>query len=124
MITGVVSADGEATISVRVMSPAGREHEVTGVIDTGFNGHLTLPADVINHLDLSFHSATLAMLGDGRQVALSRYEASVQWDGRRLEVMVLEADGGPLIGMSLLNGHRLTIEVVTGGSVIIETLGE
>lgn len=124
MLSGVVNSDREATISVMVNPPAGGEYEVAGVIDTGFNGHLTLPADVINDLELSYHSATLATLADGRQVAMSRYEASIQWDGRRLDVMVLEADGGPLVGMSLLDGHRLTIEVVAGGSVTIEALGE
>jgi hypothetical protein len=36
--------------------------------------------------------------------------------------MVLEADGGALIGMALLYRSRLTLEVLDGGPVTIELL--
>src|SRR5262249_60579706 len=34
------------------------------------------------------------------------------WHGRERDVIVLEADGDPLIGMSLLYGSRVTLDVV------------
>jgi hypothetical protein len=37
-------------------------------------------------------------------------------------VLVLAADGGPLVGLSLLYGHRVTLDVVDGGRVSIEAL--
>lgn len=43
MITGVVSTDLEATIRLRVQGPCGQQREIEVVIDTGFNGSLTLP---------------------------------------------------------------------------------
>jgi predicted aspartyl protease len=62
------------------------------------------------------------MLGDGTRVALNKYEAAVLWDGRERDILVLEAEGGPLVGMSLLAGHCLVVDVVDGGLVNIEAL--
>ena len=44
------------------------------------------------------------------------------WHGQGLEVPVLQADGGPLIGMALLNGSRVIMDVVKDGQVKIEKL--
>jgi hypothetical protein len=37
-------------------------------------------------------------------------------------VLVLQADGGPLVGMSLLYGSRMTLDIVDDGDVIIDAL--
>ena len=58
-------------------------------------------------------------LADGGMATLGAYEAHVLWHGRPRRVPVYEADGGPLIGMSLLRGSTLTIEVIPGGEVKI-----
>lgn len=42
MITGAVNADYEAVIRLRVYGPIGHEQEVDAILDTGFNGFLTL----------------------------------------------------------------------------------
>jgi hypothetical protein len=36
--------------------------------------------------------------------------------------LVLEADGGPLVGMALLRGSRMTMDIEVGGTVMIEPL--
>jgi hypothetical protein len=46
----------------------------------------------------------------------------VHWCGHTVEVLAVEADGGSLIGMALLRGHRLTVDVIDGGNVSIEKL--
>lgn len=50
------------------------------------------------------------------------YFAKVLWHGQEREVLALQADGGPLIGMSLLYGSRLVLEVINNGNVTIESL--
>nr|MBC8228759.1 clan AA aspartic protease [bacterium] len=50
------------------------------------------------------------------------YLAKVLWHNQEREVLVLQADGGPLVGMSLLYGSRVTLDVVDGGDVIIDIL--
>ena len=92
------------------------------MIDTGFNGFLTLPAQLINDLGLPFIHITSAQLGDGSEVHLEVFEATVLWDGEARNVNILSAAGGPLVGMSMLSGYRVTVEVEHGGSVVIESL--
>lgn len=122
MITGAVTAKIEAVVTLRVRGPHGREFMTDVVIDTGFNGFLTLPTAVIVDLGLPFAGAAIAQLGDGSLVRTDAFKALTLWDGNELEARVLEAEGGVLLGMSLLHGHRLTMEVEDGGAVTIEPL--
>jgi predicted aspartyl protease len=52
MMTGVVSAALEATLRLSVEDTLGQAHEVEAILDTGFNGFLTLPAALIGALGL------------------------------------------------------------------------
>ncbi len=45
MIAGVVTASRQAIIRLTVRGPEGQEQEIEAVIDTGFDGTLTLPPD-------------------------------------------------------------------------------
>jgi predicted aspartyl protease len=57
------------------------------------------------------------MLGDGSECIFNIYEAVVIWDGTLLTIPVDEADSEPLVGMSLMEGYQLTIQVSEGGQV-------
>jgi len=122
MITGVVTAQREAVLLLAVQGPGGQEQEVEVVIDTGFTGFLTLPRSLIAALALTFHSDTVATLGDGSKVALPVYAATTIWNGQQRDVWVLAAEGGSLLGMALLDGFRIVLDVIDGGSVTIEAL--
>lgn len=50
------------------------------------------------------------------------YEAIVVWDEQLLTIPIDEAESDPLVGMSLMEGYRLTVEVIEGGLVKIEKL--
>ncbi len=50
------------------------------------------------------------------------FEASVLWDERERKVLILSAEGAALLGMSMLVGHRMMLDVMDGGAVTIETL--
>jgi clan AA aspartic protease len=104
-----------------VVGPDQRREAIEVVIDTGFNGFLTLPSRVVRALNFPFVGNRRAMLGDGRSVVLDLYLATVMWNEEEREVLVLQAEGGPLIGMSLLYGHRVILHVVDDGDVIIDT---
>ena len=122
MITGKITTNREAIIELEVIGSNQRTEKVEAVIDTGFNGYLTLPNDLINYLKLQRAGSRYVTLGDGNVVVLDVYLAMVLWHGQQREVLALQADGGPLIGMSLLYGNRVMLEVVENGAVTIDSL--
>ena len=122
MITGRVTAHKEAVIDLQVSGPTNHTRQIEVVIDTGFNGYLTLSTDMVNTLNLLFVCTTPAALGDGHQVYMDVYEADVLWDEQKRKVIVLATDAGALLGMSMLMGHRMTLDIEEAGTVAIETL--
>jgi clan AA aspartic protease len=121
MIVGGVNSVREAVIALAVRGPEG-QIEVAAVVDTGFDGYISLSRAVISELGFRFHRRGRAVLADGSEIIFDVYEATVIWDGEPRRVEVDEADTDPLVGMGMLEGYELTVEVVTGGAVAIELL--
>ncbi|OGG48151.1 MAG: clan AA aspartic protease [Candidatus Handelsmanbacteria bacterium RIFCSPLOWO2_12_FULL_64_10] len=122
MISGLVNADLEATIRLKIQGTDGHEQEIEAVIDTGFNGFLTLPPSFIIALGLPWLTQGRAMLGDGRMELFDVYTATVIWDGQPLRIMVDAADTAPLVGMSLMHGYELNLQNIDGGLVSLKRL--
>jgi clan AA aspartic protease len=122
MITGVVTADREAIISLLVRGPAGQRQRIEAVIDTGFDGWLSLPPALISSLGLPWRRRGLALLADGSDTVFDIYEGAVVWNRRLRRIPVDEAEVAPLVGMSLLNGHELNVQVRARGKVTINPL--
>jgi clan AA aspartic protease len=122
MIRGIVTSAREAVILLAVRGPSGLEETVEAVIDTGFDGSLTLPPPLIARLQLAWRRRGRALLADGSESLLDIHEGSVLWDGRLVRVAIDSVDTVPLIGMSLLEGYALTVEVCVNGGVTIEPL--
>ena len=120
MMTGKVTALREATIRLTVTGPGHHWQAVNAVLDTGFNGFLTLPSHIVRALQLSFVGNRRVTLADGSVIVLDLYLATVLWHGQEREVLVLQAEGGPLVGMALLYGSRVVLHVVDDGDVLIE----
>jgi clan AA aspartic protease len=122
MIQGSVNAEGEAEVHLVVMNPTGRQQRILAIIDTGFTGYLTLLLQVIATLGLPFFRQSLVVLGDGSISSFHYYQGTIFWDGVRRRIPIAASDTEPLLGMDLLDGCRLTIEVIPGGQVTIEVL--
>ena len=120
MIEGSVNAALEAVVTLDLRGPADQIRSVDAVVDTGFSRFLTLPSSVVAELGLAFAGARLVVLADGSEVALDAYAVTVLWDGRPREIVAYAAETTPLIGMSMLDGHSLYVEVESGGRVVIE----
>ncbi len=67
MIQGVVNAAYEPTIRLVAQDPLGRSREIDAVVDTGFNGYLTLPPALASALGLPFVTTNPAFLADGTE---------------------------------------------------------
>jgi clan AA aspartic protease len=121
MIVGAV-CNCEARIRLQVQNASGQLEEIEAVIDTGFTSYLTLPPALISSLGLRWMSTARGILGDGSERLFDVFEAVVFWDTSERTVFVDEADVDPLVGMSLLDGYELKIQIRAGGKVTIKPL--
>jgi clan AA aspartic protease len=121
MITGVVTTR-EARISILVKGREQLELEINAVVDTGYTGSLTLPPSHVAALKLSWQKVDRGLLADGSECLFDVIDAEVEWDGEVRSVLIDEADTDPLVGMSLLSGYELNVEVCPQGKVEIAPL--
>jgi clan AA aspartic protease len=120
MIRGQVSADREAVVSLQLRAPDGRIVTVDAVVDTGFCDSLTLPSSLVASLQLPYFGTSDCELGDGSLVTFRVYTATVLWDGQELDTPIVASNGGALVGMRLLYGYHLFVDVIDGGEVAIQ----
>jgi predicted aspartyl protease len=92
---------------------------VDGIVDSGFTASLALPAATVTALALVRQSGGTAVLADGSVRHFDICAAEVLWEGNWRSVLVSAVGNEPLLGMHLLAGHKLGIEVVPGGIVEI-----
>jgi clan AA aspartic protease len=122
MIIGGVTSDLEAIVTLSIQGPAGQQVDIDVLVDTGFDGGITLPPALIAQLGLAWQRRGRATLGDGTDCYFNVYEGIVIWDGKPRRVQVDEADTIPLLGMSLLEGSELTMQVRPQGQVTITVM--
>jgi predicted aspartyl protease len=65
MMEGVVNLRREATMTVVVGNSNRQLQAIDTVIDTGFNGFLSLPSTIIATLNLPWSGSDFVTLGDG-----------------------------------------------------------
>ncbi|MGH7169560.1 MAG: clan AA aspartic protease [Gemmataceae bacterium] len=122
MITGTVNSRHEILIRLPVRNAAGSEQEVEAILDTGFNGSLTLPPALTVSLGLTWVTRGSAILANGTVEQFDVYAATVLWDGIPQSIMVPAIHTAPLLGMALLTGYDLRVRVAVGGLVQIEAI--
>lgn len=129
-LSGAVSADGrEPLLPLVVLGGASGaagggsdEAEVHAIVDTGFDGELQLPPELVRRLGYPYLGTTSGTLADGSVERFDYHLGRVLWYGAEREVVVIVSNGDPLVGMALLGGSRLKVDVVPGGAVRIEEL--
>jgi clan AA aspartic protease len=122
MIAGVVNANLEATIPVAVQDLRGRIQQLEGIIDTGYDGFLTLTGPLVMALALPWLRSITAQLADGSTHRIEVHRATLIWDGQLRTIEVDVIDGKPLVGRGLLAGYEMRAKMVVGGSVTLEAI--
>ncbi len=108
-------------VRLRIRGPSG-EVEVDALVDTGYTGSLALPATVAMSLSLKRLFGGTAVLADGSTRRFDTYGAEVEWGGVWRDIVASAVGDDALVGMGLLAGQELRIEVVAGGQVEVGPL--
>jgi clan AA aspartic protease len=120
MMAGKVTGEREIELVLPVIAAGSSTHSLTAIVDTGFNGYLTLPAKVLAAVGAKPAGARKAELADGHTIVLDTYLVQVRWHDQTREVLALEAEANPLVGMSMLWGNRVWFQARDGGEAKIE----
>ena len=124
MIQGVVTDDYEAVINLTVFGKANHREPIEAVVDTGYNGWLSLPSSLIHDLELPWLDRAQAILADGSETTFDIHQAVVIWDRRRVMIPIDSSESTPLVGMRLLENFELTMKVRCDGQVEIRRMEE
>src|SRR5262245_44689029 len=98
MIQGSVNSHLDPIVRLTVQGPAGRQVDIDAVVDTGYDGWLTLPPVMIAQLGLAWQTLEPVILADGTTSYFDVYEGVVIWDGQPCQILVDESDTTPLLG--------------------------
>ena len=122
MTNGSVSLMRWPTVVASILDVEGGVSTVEARIDTGFSGDLTLPRTVIDRLGLQRADRANYRIGDDRTVTFNTYIARVVWHNLIRQIIVLESEVPPVIGVGLLWGSNLSVDFRHGGDVTIREL--
>lgn len=122
MIRGTVFPNRQALIAVALLDAAGQFQTFEFILDTGFDGDLSLPARTIQTLAIGRRVPSIVELADGSRTTAPTWRATVLWDGERRTVSIMESEGESLLGMNLLWGNHIALEAKAFGGVVIERL--
>ncbi|MBW4694876.1 MAG: clan AA aspartic protease [Lyngbya sp. HA4199-MV5] len=117
MMEGVVNLRREATLTVVIGNSKRQLQAIDAVIDTGFNGFLSLPPTIITMLNLPWSGSDFVTLGYGSETYFDLYTGTVIWDGQYQEIDIAESETEPLLGTGLLYWYRLRVDSIKGGKV-------
>lgn len=113
---GSVDNSGRALLTLMIRTDElGEPAKLVVWIDTAFDGELVVPHPQVQSLGLTKSAGCEAILADGTTVVLDSYDCWIDWFGtqRRVEVIASEARL-PLLGIGLLESHKLTIDYRSG----------
>ena len=121
-MTGIVNSKGESILRLVVGDHETQRVVVDSVVDTGYTGFLTLPPATIVTLDLKWRGSEDVVLGDGCTQRFDVYSARIIWDGKFRPIKVNEADTDSLVGLELLYGYQMCIQITDCGSVEVRSI--
>ncbi len=122
MICGAVNECLEPGIELAIQDRHGDNHLVQALLDTGFNGFLTLPPSWLLEMGLECGSQVRVTLADGSKIVSDLFTAIALWDGKLIEIDVEAADTDPLVGMAMLVQHDLRMRVISQREVAISSI--
>ena len=124
MIRGRVDALRQAWVPLEMELSDGGFESIETIVDTGFNGYLALPPEVIGRMNVKSDEPTNVDLATGLQDTVNTWLGNVLWHDQIRSIRLLEASGPPLLGMEMMEDSQLTLQPRINGHVLIERLDE
>jgi len=112
----------QARMSVIFYPPGRAKIEIECIIDTGFQGFLTLPPTVVTELQLPYVGPIDANLADNSRIVTDVYKGIILWNGTERVIPILSMGNRPLIGTALLEDYHLGIDFCEGGTVLVDDI--
>lgn len=108
MMHGLVNINFEPVLRLEIEDGQRQVHKLDVIINTAFSGFLGLPHALIADLRLVRHPLEDA------------YLATIIWNEEYRQITVVSVATEPVVGMALLQGHTLQIQVMQHGLVTLE----
>ena len=116
MMHGLVNINYEAMLRL-VIETDQQQQSIDAIINTTFKGYLGLPQQLITMLDLH------PFPQESDEAAPNNYyKATVLWGNETRDIPVTLVEGEPVVGMSLLQGYSLQIQVTQHGLVTVNRI--
>jgi len=105
-------SDGRPTVEIEVSNPLGWKRTVKALIDTGFDGFLSLPMLEAFPIGLLLRGTMPVTLADGSTRQTLYCLGSIHFDGDlAVGLVLIESEGTPLVGMSFLRQFKRELVV-------------
>jgi predicted aspartyl protease len=92
------------------------------ILDTAFDGDITLPSALLHELGGTPDSRVRSRLASGVEEYAVAATVAVRWHDGLTPVEAIVYNNNPLLGTALLNGSHIDIEAVEGGQIVIEPM--
>lgn len=104
--------NGRPTVEIEVSNPLGWKRTVNALIDTGFDGFLSLPMLDAFPIGLLLRGTMPVTLADGSTKQTLYCLGAIDFEGdSRVGVVLIESEGTPLVGMSFLREFKRELVV-------------
>ena len=122
MVIGRIGADLRPMIPVVVQGANGQERKIFVLLSTGFGESLLLPPAEVAALGLPQTGARTVRFPDGSQIEATVHPARILLAGEAQDVDILAGGWEPRMGLTLLQGYRISMRFVEGEVVEVEHL--
>jgi clan AA aspartic protease len=112
----------QARMGIIIYLPGRAEIEIECVIDTDFEGFLTLPSNLVSQLQLPYIAPIDANLADNSRIVANVHQGTILWHGVQRAIPILAMGRRPLIGTALLEDYHLGIDFCEGGTVLVDNI--
>ncbi len=112
----------QARMGIILYPPKRAGVEIECVVDTGFEGFLTLPTAIVLDWGLLYIASIDANLADNSHITTNVHQSTILWNDVERIIPVLAMGRRSLIRTALLEDCHLSIDFCEGGTVLVDAI--